>query len=188
MRIIAGKLKGKHIETNLNASYRPTTAVAKEAIFNILYNSTTAGINVLENAMVLDLYSGSGALAFEALSRGAKCATMVEINNENIQLLRRNIKSLALERTTNILTTDATKLPKADKKYNLIFLDPPFHKNLVTPALESLIQNNWIAEGAIVIIETAKNEEYVINQQFTKLLERKYGKLRITILKYQPGN
>ncbi len=188
MKIISGRLKGHKILTKSNMDYRPTKAHVKEAIFSILQSGNSLGEerrDFIRKAKVLDVFAGTGALGFESISRGAESLSFVEINPENIKLLEQNIRKLSLLNVVNIIRGDSTKLPKADKKHDLIFLDPPFHKDFVEPTIDSLGKGGWIASGACIVIETEKSEKYEISEKFSLFVERIYGCARLRIYRYE---
>lgn len=184
IRIIAGKYKGKIIPTKKNADYRPSTAKFREAIFNILSSGKFVDSNFLANSNVLDLFAGSGSLAFEAISRGAEYATLIDVNAEYLKLAKKFIEQLNEQDKVNCLRLSAINLPKSIKKYNLIFLDPPYNENLVTKSLSSLENNDWIEDNAIIIIETSKREDYIISNSYTEIDKRIYNNNKLIILKY----
>lgn len=183
MRIIAGELKGRRIETTERGDYRPTTARVKEAIFNII--SHGAFDNILENAITIDLFSGTGALSFEALSRGAAQAVMIEKDLANFNLLKYNVENLGLKERVNLIKRDATQLPTAKVKCNIAFIDPPFNQGLVDPTLVSLVKNGWLADGALVVIETHFKDPYSPADCFVEVTNRVYGHAILKIYRYE---
>lgn len=186
MKIIAGKLKGHIIQTKKDLSYRPTTSRVKEAIFNILSSGEFLDFSgsILKNAVVLDIFGGTGALSFEAVSRGARIATIIDLEKRKIELLKSNIKKLGLIKQISILQASAINMPYADKQYNLIFLDPPFNKNFISPTIDSLLDKQWLQNQAVIVIETQKNEQYNLPEKFFQITERIYGCAKLKIFRY----
>jgi 16S rRNA (guanine966-N2)-methyltransferase len=184
MRIIAGLLKGRKILTNANCDYRPTTGKVKEAIFSILISGSFADFNIIKKANDLDVFAGTGALSFEAISRGANFALLVDNNRKNLQFLNENITKLGLVNEAKSFHADALNMPKTDKAYNLIFLDPPFNKNYTQRTITSLRVNGWIDKKAILVIETHRNEKYDLGNEFKNLLSRNYGPAILQIFQY----
>ena len=187
MRIISGKYRGRRIETLDNKNLRPTMGVAREALFNILSHGQFAGDNpLLEDCKVLDLFCGCGALAMEALSRGAEHVVLMDIEAAHLNIARSNMETIGETENATFLRGDSSNPPPARFPCNLVFLDPPYRKGLVDKALKSLIKGNWLADGAIIVIETAKREDVDIPEQLEELDDRKYGNSRIRI--YQWNN
>ena len=160
MRIIAGEHKGHPIQAPKGQGTRPTGDRARESIFNMLAHADWAP--TLEGARVLDLFAGSGALGLEAMSRGAAFCLFVETDHGARGTIRDNIETLGLYGNTRLHRRSATDL--GDKPagignvFNLAFMDPPYHKALVEPALAGLVTGNWLAGDALAIVETGSDE------------------------------
>ncbi|MBN8828579.1 MAG: 16S rRNA (guanine(966)-N(2))-methyltransferase RsmD [Sphingobacteriia bacterium] len=178
MRIIAGKHRAKKLLAN-EKGVRPTTSRTREAIFNILENVYPDN---LHSANILDLCAGSGALGLEALSRGAKFATFVDNNADSIKYLKINIENCKEKNNTKIIFSDVIKLNDSDIKYDLIFLDPPYETNFINKCLNQLIEKNFIAKNALIIIETDAKIKLEIPDNFSLLNERLYGNTKISLL------
>ena len=132
MRIISGSLKGKKIDFLRSATTRPLRDFVKESIFNIIKHSNAIDI-ILENANVLDLYSGVGSFGVECISRGAKKTTFVEKDNQALTILKKNIENLKIEKKSKVFETRIISFLKqlnTDHKYEVIFFDPPFSESL----------------------------------------------------------
>lgn len=155
MRIIAGDLRGRQIKGLPGLNTRPTSDKVKGAIFNVLSNK-------IVDARVLDLFSGTGNLALEAISRGAKETVLVEKNPLAQKIIRENFDKLGVEKAT-LLSMDAfTYLEKIkDEKFDIIFIDPPYNQGLVTKALQYLARLCPLTEDGVIVVETGKNEELV---------------------------
>ncbi len=179
MRIVGGKFKGRNIASPEGASTRPTTDRVRESIFNILAH----GIEnfTLDDARVLDLFAGTGALGLEAISRGARFCQFIEESAEARGLVRRNADSLGAIGQCKIWRRDATSLgPCAPQMpFDLVFADPPYGKGLGVKALASLVDGGWLAAGAVVVLEEA--EKAVVREVAGLVLldERVYGETRV---------
>ncbi|MFP1633039.1 16S rRNA (guanine(966)-N(2))-methyltransferase RsmD [Zhengella sp. ZM62] len=154
MRIVGGRLKGRALAAPRSNAIRPTTDRTREALFNIIAHGHD---DVLDGARVLDLFSGTGALGLEALSRGAAFALFVEQSAEGRALLRTNIESLGLQGVARIFRRDATTLGAVGtmQPFSLMFADPPYGKGLGTLALAAARTGGWLAPGALCIVEEA---------------------------------
>lgn len=150
MRIISGKYKSRSIKAPNPKFTRPTTDKVKESLFNILNNKVH-----LEGLKVLDLYSGSGSLGLEALSRGAAEVHFVESNFSVGRILQANIKSLEAGNKCRLFNTSALKFSLFDdhETYDLIFADPPFFKYDIHQVYKNIIKNNFFVDSGIFIIE-----------------------------------
>jgi len=176
MRIIAGKFKKTILYSVPGKTTRPTTDYLREVIFSVIYNCT--------DKRVLDLFAGSGALGLEALSRGAECSIFVEFSNKSINTIRKNINKLNLKNNTRIFKKRVSSyLNNCEKKFDLIFIDPPYDKDLVNPTLFSIIKNQILTENGKIIIEHSKNEIISNNLKFSIEYNKKSGNSIITILK-----
>jgi len=156
MRIISGKYKSRSIKAPNPKFTRPTTDMVKETLFNILQNRIDInGINVL------DIYAGSGSLGLEALSRGADQVHFVEMNHAVYKVLLENLKSLEAENSCRIYKKSALKftLTKVHENYDLIFADPPFFEYDIHEVYRNIIDNGFLKDGAIFIIERSIQTE-----------------------------
>ena len=182
LRVIAGELKGRKLRTARGAKTRPTANRTREAIFNII-------APLIAGARVLDLFAGSGAFGIEALSRGADTAVFVDIDVDSISVLQANIKTLSLESKTKIIRWDLIKnlncLQTLQKTFNLVFMDPPYHKNMIEPTLLNLYSSQSMATSARIIVEHSRREPVVADHlPFEYSDRRKYGKTLVTILEF----
>jgi len=178
MRIIAGKYRAKILQSPKNGVVRPTADRAREALFNIL--SSKFG-NSWEDCRFLDVFAGTGAVGLEALSRGAQKVGFVDINTINVL---QNVKLFAQEKEKiKIYKFDARNLPPAKEKYNLVFLDAPYEKNLSESALEQLFCKCWLNNAAMIAVETQKNEKFEAPKVFEVVDERIYGPAKFRFLR-----
>ncbi len=185
MRIIAGARKGARIDAPDGAATRPTTDRVREALFNVLEH----GDRPSEGAYVLDLFAGSGALGLEALSRGAELAVFVETGLAARAVIRRNAESLRLLGAARIFKRDATRLGRRPtafpRPFDLIFCDPPYGQDLGPAALESALAQDWIAPGAVAVLEQGGREDETPPKGFALLDARRYGDTKLLILRAQ---
>lgn len=185
LRIIAGRLKGRKIPVINDSSYRPSTSKLKEAMFSIL---STQAFNeqkiLIHQAQVLDLFCGTGNISFEALSRGARHVTLVDINGKHLQLIKNYADRINELDNLTLLRLDATNLPKAYQQYNIVFLDPPFYKDLASKSLLSLHKRLWLSNNAIIFIESEQDCNLVLPAGFKLQGVQYYGKSKLTILLY----
>jgi 16S rRNA (guanine966-N2)-methyltransferase len=186
MRVTAGRLGGRALVAPDDARLRPTSDKVRQAIFNILAHKDFGVGFTLEDARVIDLFAGTGAMGIEALSRGSRYCLFIDDHAESRALIRQNVEALGLTGVTKIWRRDATDLGERsmDQPFNLAFLDPPYRKNLITPALASLRAGNWLAPNAIIVAEMAEDETLGNADGFTVLDDRLYGDTRLTTLRY----
>ncbi|ESQ88539.1 16S rRNA (guanine(966)-N(2))-methyltransferase RsmD [Asticcacaulis benevestitus] len=185
MRIVGGQFKGRTIVTPDGQNTRPTSDRAREAIFNILAHADWAPN--LEGARVLDVFAGSGALGFEAMSRGGRFCLFVETDDAARGAIRDNVETFGLFGTTRVHRRDATQLglrPGSQAEaFNLVFLDPPYRKGLGEKALAALIDGNWLTEDALIVFERASDEDVFVTDVWQKINEKTYGAAQVLFLK-----
>ncbi len=159
MRIVSGQFKGRPIVAPKTKNTRPTSDRARESLFNILAHAAWAPH--LEGTRVLDLFAGSGGLGFEAMSRGAEYCLFVETAHAARGAITSNIETLDLSRSTKIHRRSAVDLGALSEPvpFDLIFMDPPYNKGLVEPCLQGLVLGEWMSDEALVIVETAVDEQ-----------------------------
>jgi 16S rRNA (guanine966-N2)-methyltransferase len=176
MRITAGDYKGRKLETPKNDKVRPTSDKVRQAIFNALQSR-----GAVTDAVVIDAFCGTGALGLEALSQGAAFCHFFDNDKQSYALCKKNIALLGVQTLANPVFQDVTWMkprPKDMEVATLLFLDPPYRKNLVLPAVKALTEQNWITPEALLVIETAKDE--VINDAQIKIENEKiYGDTKI---------
>lgn len=188
MRIIGGKFRGRPIIAPKGDVARPTADRTREALFNILSSRDDFDF---EGARVIDLFAGSGALGLEAMSRGGQWCLFVETDAAARGAIRDNIETLGLFGATRLHRRSATTLgPKpagVGPPFTLAFLDPPYRKDLAPPAMETLKRGGWLAEGAIVVVEQAKDEAPVAVEGFAEDDRRIYGDTQLGFYKFVAG-
>lgn len=179
MRIIGGKYRGKKLFSPEADTIRPTSDRAREAVFNILYSK-------LEKAFAdyafLDVFAGTGAVGLEAVSRGFAEAGFVDVD---LRCVRKNAAQFQGEiGKMSFYMQDAAALLPASRRYDVVFLDAPYKKGLSIRALSALREKNWLADGALCIVETERGEKLDIPDGFEKTDERRYGIARLVFLKF----
>ena len=188
MRIIGGKYKGQRLNAPPGQNTRPTSDMIRESIFNIL--SHRMDIKFM-GMTVLDLYSGSGALGFEAFSRGAKKIIFIDKATRAIKCIKNNEKKFRNLDSFSISQRDASFLPTrsyAEEPIDLVFLDPPYRKNLVTPTLMTLREGEWLKVGAVVVAEMYKTDHYELATNFSLSSERNFGDTKVAFFSYDVTN
>jgi 16S rRNA (guanine966-N2)-methyltransferase len=176
MRIIAGKFRGRRL-VNFNADHiRPTTDRVKESIFNKLQG-------YVEGARVLDLFSGTGNLTCESISRGAVSVDSVELSKRSIDIIRKNLRELEIEDQVQIHADDVLKFLKRyqGEPYDLILVDPPFTEKLADSVLTLLAKSAVLGPDSVVMIESSSHENVQEHYEgLERTDERDYGDKRVT--------
>lgn len=181
MRITAGKYRGRRIESIQGKELRPTMGVTREAIFNILTHGQFT--NLLPGCRVLDLFCGCGTFSIEALSRGAAHVTCMDIKPDHLQVARDNIEHIQETAHATFIRADSSNPPPASAPCDLIFMDPPYYKNLALPTLQNALKAGWLSESAVVVVETGAKEHFVLPEGFEAYETRRYSNSRIHIFK-----
>ena len=160
---------------------RPTSDRVRESLFNLLTHGPYG--SVPQGRRVLDLFAGTGALGLEAMSRGAARAVFVDDHAPSRALIRTNVEAMGFTGTTKIWRRDATRLgPHKGDAFDLVFLDPPYRSGLGIAALISARAGGWIADGALIVFESASDEEPPDEAVFGEIIDdRRYGETRIFI-------
>jgi len=186
MRITGGKLGGRRLVAPQDVRVRPTSDRTRQAIFNMLRHKDFGIGFGLEGAAVLDLFAGTGALGIEALSHGARWCLLVDDSADSRAIQRENVEALGLTGATRIWRRDATELgpigPSAGGPFDLVFLDPPYRKQMIPKALQSLKDGGWLTDRALIVAESEASETFDI-AGFTLLDERDYGETRVRFLR-----
>ncbi len=184
MRITSGQLGGRTIQTPDGHGTRPTTDRARQAIFNIL--SHAAWAPDFGGVRVLDLFAGSGALGFEALSRGAETCLFVETAAEARGVIRDNIEAFGLFGHTRIHRRSAISLgprpASTGAKFDLVFLDPPYGLGLGEQALAEVCKHEWVRDHALFVFECGVDETPNL-PEFEQLDVRTYGAAKVLFLR-----
>jgi 16S rRNA (guanine966-N2)-methyltransferase len=180
IRIVGGRWRGRKLQAPAGTATRPTSDRARKALFDVLWHAPFAGRAVVEGAVVLDAFAGTGALALEALSRGAAHATCFETDALAFSALTANIAACGAN--ARAIRTDATLPPAATHPCTLVFLDPPYGKGLPDATLAALAARCWLAPAALVCIETARDDSLAADN-FTLLDDRAQGRARLRIVR-----
>jgi 16S rRNA (guanine966-N2)-methyltransferase len=181
MRIVAGAWRGRVLTAPAGAATRPTADRVRQALFDMLLHAPWAGRAAVENAMVLDLFAGTGALGLEALSRGAARATFVEHDRAALAALRRNVATCRAEDRARVTAGDVLALGPGEAA-GLVFLDPPYGQDLVPRAVARLAAVGRLAAGALVIAETGREETPLLAELgMEPLADRVHGAARIWV-------
>jgi 16S rRNA (guanine966-N2)-methyltransferase len=189
MRIVGGNLRGRALSGPKpgDMAIRPTTDRVRESLFNILAHSADVS---LEGARVLDLFAGTGALSFEAMSRGASFALLVDDGMEARGLIRANQEALGMGGSTRIFRRDAARLGAISglEPFDLVFCDPPYGKGLGESALGSALEGGWLKPGALAVLEEAASARIGNLDGFTLIDERAYGDSAVRFLRADGGS
>lgn len=177
MRIISGIRRGHKLFEFEGDDVRPTTDRVKESVFNIIQT-------FIPDAVCLDMFAGSGALSFEAISRGAKKAVCLDKDKRSIDIIKKNANSLDFSDYCEIINTSCFDyMERAKGKFDVIFLDPPYNKNFIEPVLEGIVKNNLLNEDGIVVLESDETDFHDDFDGLEMYRQRKYGRTYITVYK-----
>ena len=186
MRIVSGEFRGRTLTASQGAATRPTSDRARQAIFNILEHAPWSP--GLRDLRIMDLFAGSGALGFEALSRGAAFCLFVETDEAARGAIRDNVEAFGLFGRTRVHRRDATDLgvkPGADgAPFGLVFIDPPYARGLGETALAKLAVGGWLSPGALAVFERGVSEPPFAVPGFEPLDVRDYGAARVSFLRF----
>jgi 16S rRNA (guanine966-N2)-methyltransferase len=178
MRIIAGKHRGRKLESPEGNRVRPTSDMVRGAVFNIMQNITD-----WENTNVLDVCCGTGAFGIEALSRGAKFAGFIDSHRESLKFTESNLKNLGETSNAAVFAATLEKLPRANMEYDLIFIDPPYNSGLCDVALAELARHGWVNINATLVLEMSERETPKLLHTLDVQKERLYGKTKVIFAK-----
>ena len=183
MRIISGSLRGSKLYTLEGLNTRPTLDRVKEALFS--------KINfIIKDRVILDLFSGSGALALEAISRGAKISYLCDSSKEAIEVIKKNIEKTRTEDKTVLLNCDykkaLEKFIKDKAKFDIVFLDPPYLTDYAEDSVQIILENNLLSEEGLIILETDNINKVTNNlkkNNYAKIIDvKKYGRVYLVFL------
>lgn len=176
MRIISGSKRGHKLFEFEGQGIRPTTDRVKESMFNLIQD-------FVPGSRVLDLFGGSGALSFEALSRGSEQAVCVDIDKDSIAVIKKNAMATGLL-GIEIVNRDAMSyISSADEKFSLIFLDPPYNRGMIAPIINAIVEKDVLEEEGIIVLESDFCDEHGEFFGLSILKQRKYGRSYVTIYK-----
>ena len=179
MRIIAGSAKGREIEAPKGTHTRPTLAKVKEAMFGMIQFD-------VDGAQVLDLFSGSGGLGIEALSRGAAFAVFSDSDRQAVGVIRANLKRLGFEGRASVNCGDSLAYLSAlrGRRFDIVLLDPPYETELESRALKLLDELGLLSDGALVLCEHSRGNPPVFSDNYSVRPARKYGDSYLTLAVY----
>ena len=185
MRVIGGLLKGHRLRTLEGLTVRPTADRIKEAMFNILADKP-------KGAKVLDLFAGSGALGIEAISRGAQTAVFVDGNLQALKVLRQNLKHCGIDHNAEVIRWNIEKnldcLKTSGHQFNLVFMDPPYHRCLVEITLGQLLQIDCMADDVVIVAEHESGCHIKIPQSPLHITDsRRYGSTQLSFFSFNPN-
>lgn len=180
MRIITGRARGTNLFSPKNYDVRPTADRVKESVFNILGSSIVDG-------RVLDAFAGSGNLGLECWSRGAASVVFVDKSRESLKLVQRNIEKCHAEDDCRCLQGDvlevAHRLERQGEEFDFVFMDPPYHKGLVSALLKELVELELLSPKALLVAERGADEApLVLPGKFTLVREEKYGSTLVAFI------
>ena len=178
MRIIAGERKGAQLTAPRGMDTRPTQAKVRESLFSMIQA-------YVPEARVLDLFAGSGALALEALSRGAGSAVLVDRDREAAACIRRNIEKLRFEAVATLCCCDWRQALNAEL-FDLVFLDPPYRLLELEQCCQALAERQLLKEGAMLVLEHRADVTVCLDERFSLVKQRAYGDTEIHFYQYQP--
>jgi 16S rRNA (guanine(966)-N(2))-methyltransferase RsmD len=182
MRIITGRAKGIKLETLAGDNTRPTAERAKEAVFSAIQFD-------IEGREVLDLYAGSGQMGLEAVSRGAASATLVDKSKDAVAVINKNVAKTKLSDSCRVFCMDASdyiKTVKGRRKFDIVFIDPPYALRAVPQALAALLDADLLKCSSIIVCESEEQDVFenapALRDKFSIVKSAKYGFAHITIL------
>ncbi len=181
MRVISGSARGIKLKAPEGLNTRPTIERIKESLFNIIAND-------LYDINFLDIYSGSGSIGIEALSRGAKKAVFIDSSKESVNVIENNLKKTRLSENAEIIKADVfdavLRLGKEKRKFDIIFMDPPYKKGLVEETLKAVLNERILNENGFIIAEQALAEPEVLVDGFNVFRIKKYNKIKMIFIEY----
>ena len=181
MRIITGSARGVRLLTLAGDATRPTAEKAKEAIFSAIQFE-------IEGRRVLDLFAGSGQMGLEALSRGADSCMFIDASREAMEIVKQNAQKTRLQERSKMLVSDyRTYIGKAKTAFDLVFIDPPYAMQAVGDAVLRLYEKECLADGAIIVCESADEDPFGdrLPESFTVEKKAHYGVAQVHILRYR---
>ena len=178
MRIISGFNKGKKLIMPKDKTTRPLKDMAKESIFNILTHANYINFH-LKDSNVLDLFSGIGSFGLECISRGSKLVFFLENYPPVLEILKNNISNLKYENKSKVINIDAFKINsnifKGDKKFHIIFCDPPYKEKKIKLLLENIIEMDVLKKNGVIIIHRRKGDLDIYPKKFKVIDKKNYG-------------
>ena len=181
MRVISGLAKGKRLEALEGDDVRPTTDRVKESVFNLIQT-------FIPDAVCLDMFAGSGALSFEAISRGAKRAVCIDKDKRSIDIIKKNADSLKFNSSCEIVNMSCFDyIDRTKEKFDIIFLDPPYNKNFIEQVLWAILEKDILNEDGIIVLESDGTDFHGGMDGLVIYRQRQYGRTYITIYTHDKG-
>jgi len=183
MRITGGEAKGRNLAALKGLDIRPSSDRVREAIFNLVGQGV--------RGKVLDLFAGTGALGIEALSRGANEAVFVDVSDQALRIIKKNLMLCGYEERGKVYKRDLSRglplrSPWVEKKFDLVFLDPPYGKGLIPPVLKALVERCILASPAVLVAEARKEEVLPFSWRDLQVVDiRTYGETKIQLYEYE---
>ncbi len=177
MRVISGSARGLKLLAPNGIETRPTTDRVKESVFNILQPYIPCN-------NVLDLFAGSGAMGIEALSRSCSYCVFVEKSRESLDIIHKNLEKARLASSSKVVFGDALDyLSLKEKRFDLIFLDPPYNKGLLSLVFDKIFSNDILSDNGIIVVESEVGGEIVSDLRYECFKQAKYGKTVISVFR-----
>lgn len=187
VRIISGQMRGKKLIIPPSEITRPSSDRTREAIFSTIESFLSTDERKWQHLYFMDCFSGSGAFAAEALSRGAYYVTLAENNPEALKVIKHNLSLFPkIYQDRYSVYKDVFALPIAKKSADIIFMDPPYGKNLIPDTLKYLVKQHWINSKTVIITESSKEETIDFPDYFTIIKEKFYGRAKVNFLNFNP--
>ena len=183
MIITTGSLKFRKINSTKNSNIRPTPNKVRQAIFNILKHKFRMDIWI-KQSNILDAFAGTGMVGFEALSRGIANLTIIEKDKKNFGAILQNLKTLNISNKVLALNEDFFNVNSLPYKYRLVYLDPPFYKNLINSSLEKVLDIDILEKNSVIVCETEKVFDFQPKEKRNIFFSRVYGAVKLTFLVY----
>ncbi len=174
MRIVSGIYRGRRLQPPMNLPVRPTTDFAKEGLFNVLANMVD-----FESLRVLDLFTGTGSIAFEFLSRGAIEVTAVDSNQKCIDFLKKTAENFGAKNIQPVKSNSFVFIKRMWSKYNLVFADPPYDLEGIESIPDLIFNSGLLEDDGLLIVEHSSRYRFEQHSQFSQ--QRKYGSVNFTI-------
>ncbi len=185
MRIISGKFKGRKISGLVSKLTRPTTVKVRGAVFNILSSILSSQSKSFSDVVMLDLCCGTGSMGLEGISRGVKHVTFIDSEFSCIDSIKRITSDFGLnDDDCTFYISDAMNMPYMRLKYDFIYIDPPYHQNILDRIIESLMRSKCLIDGSIVILEHEKDKNITFSTEFYHIDKKVYGNLALSIFEY----
>jgi len=182
MRIVAGRNKGKKLQSPTGDTTRPTSDRAREGLFNILAHGRYA--HKLRGGRCVDLFAGSGAVGLEAVSRGAVSCDFFETDQDALRCLSANIRACGVEDRCTVHRDSAKLLRPVRQKFDLVFLDPPYTEEAVDQAVGAVLKAGYLADDGLLVAQSHPDYQVTIPPAMVLIDERRYGAARFLLMAF----